>query len=74
MGYRHREKAQTVSVSLSPISGYWYDMKCVGSLPFREVPDLVGMSGVHIEVKRFLMESPYYFIGGTGSRDFSRSG
>ena len=31
---------------------YGYDMERGGSLSFGEVPDLVGLPGVHIEVKR----------------------
>jgi len=31
---------------------YGYDMERGGSLSFREVPDLVGLPGVHIECKR----------------------
>jgi Holliday junction resolvase len=31
---------------------YGYDMKRGGSLSFGAVPDLVGMPGIHIEVKR----------------------
>ena len=31
---------------------YGYDVERGGSLPFGEVPDLVGLPGVHIEVKR----------------------
>lgn len=31
---------------------YGYDLKRGGSLSFGEVPDLVGLPGVHIEVKR----------------------
>lgn len=31
---------------------YGYEIKRVGSMSFGEVPDLVGLPGVHIEVKR----------------------
>lgn len=34
------------------LRGYGYDLKRGGSLSFGEVPDLVGLPGVHIEVKR----------------------
>lgn len=34
------------------LAGYGYDLKRGGSLSFGEVPDLVGLPGIHIEVKR----------------------
>ena len=34
------------------LRGYGYEIKRGGSLSFGEVPDLVGLPGVHIEVKR----------------------
>ena len=34
------------------LRGYGYDMERGGSLSFGEVPDLVGLPGVHIECKR----------------------
>lgn len=34
------------------LGNYGYDMKRGGSLSFGEVPDLVGLPGVHIECKR----------------------
>lgn len=34
------------------LTGYGYDMRRGGSLSFGDVPDLVGLPGVHIEVKR----------------------
>ena len=34
------------------LTGYGYDMRRGGSLSFGEVPDLVGLPGIHIEVKR----------------------
>ncbi len=34
------------------LSGYGYAVERGGSLSFGEVPDLVGLPGVHIEVKR----------------------
>ncbi len=34
------------------LSGYGYNVERGGSLSFGEVPDLVGLPGVHIEVKR----------------------
>ena len=34
------------------LTGYGYEIKRGGSMSFGEVPDLVGLAGVHIEVKR----------------------
>ncbi|MBR6840162.1 MAG: hypothetical protein IKM82_06180, partial [Oscillospiraceae bacterium] len=34
------------------LTGYGYEIKRGGSMSFGEVPDLVGLPGVHIEVKR----------------------
>ena len=34
------------------LRGYGYDIKRGGSLSFGEVPDLVGVPGLHIECKR----------------------
>lgn len=34
------------------LSGYGYDLQRGGSLSFGAVPDLVGLPGIHIEVKR----------------------
>lgn len=34
------------------LRGYGYEIKRGGSMSFGEVPDLVGLPGVHIEVKR----------------------
>lgn len=34
------------------LTEYGYDMQRGGSLSFGEVPDLVGLPGVHVEVKR----------------------
>ncbi len=34
------------------LTGYGYDIQRGGSLSFGDVPDLVGLPGVHIEVKR----------------------
>ena len=34
------------------LRGYGYEIERGGSLSFGEVPDLVGLPGVHIEVKR----------------------
>lgn len=34
------------------LAGYGYDIQRGGSLSFGEVPDLVGLPGIHIEVKR----------------------
>lgn len=34
------------------LRGYGYDIRRGGSLSFGEVPDLMGMPGIHIEVKR----------------------
>lgn len=34
------------------LAEYGYDLQRGGSLSFGEVPDLVGLPGVHIEVKR----------------------
>lgn len=34
------------------LTGYGYDIQRGGSLSFGEVPDLMGLPGIHIEVKR----------------------
>lgn len=34
------------------MAGYGYDLQRGGSMSFGEVPDLVGLPGIHIEVKR----------------------
>ena len=34
------------------LTGYGYDLQRGGSLSFGDVPDMVGLPGVHIEVKR----------------------
>lgn len=34
------------------MAGYGYDLRRGGSLSFGEAPDLVGLPGIHIEVKR----------------------
>ena len=34
------------------LRGYGYDIRRGGSLSFGEVPDLMGMPGIHMEVKR----------------------
>ena len=34
------------------LRGYGYEIKRGGSMSFGEVPDLVGLPGIHIEVKR----------------------
>lgn len=53
MGKSQQRKGAEGERELAKIlSGYGYDVRRGGSLSFGEVPDLVGLPGVHIEVKR----------------------
>lgn len=53
MGVTAKRKGSDGECKLTAdLAGYGYDMKRMGYLPIREVPDLEGLSGVHIEVKR----------------------
>ncbi len=53
MGRSQQRKGTAGERELARIlTGYGYDIQRGGSLSFGEIPDLVGLPGVHIEVKR----------------------
>lgn len=53
MGVASQRKGAAGERELAAVlTGYGYEIKRGGSLSFGEVPDLVGLPGVHIEVKR----------------------
>ena len=53
MGAASQRKGASGERELAAVlTGYGYEIKRGGSLSFGEVPDLVGLPGVHIEVKR----------------------
>ena len=53
MGASSQRKGASGERELAAVlMGYGYEIKRGGSLSFGEVPDLVGLPGVHIEVKR----------------------
>lgn len=53
MGKAQQRKGANGERELARIlAGYGYDLQRGGSLSFGEVPDLVGLPGIHIEVKR----------------------
>ena len=53
MGASSQRKGASGERELAAVlTGYGYEIKRGGSMSFGEVPDLVGLPGVHIEVKR----------------------
>ena len=53
MGRSQQRKGADGERELARImAGYGYDLQRGGSLSFGEIPDLVGLPGIHIEVKR----------------------
>ena len=53
MGNKSQRKGATGERELAEIlQGYGYDCSRGGSLSFGKIPDLIGLPGVHIEVKR----------------------
>ena len=53
MGASSQRKGASGERELAAVlTGYGYEIKRGGSLSFGEAPDLVGLPGVHIEVKR----------------------
>ena len=53
MGKAQQRKGANGERELAQImAGYGYDLQRGGSLSFGTVPDLVGLPGIHIEVKR----------------------
>lgn len=53
MGQSQQRKGADGERELARImAGYGYDLQRGGSLSFGEVPDLVGLPGIHVEVKR----------------------
>ncbi len=50
--HSHRKGADGERELAAVLREYGYDMERGGSMSFGEVPDLVGLPGVHIECKR----------------------